>query len=1760
MAYRLRSLCLLALLMLFSSITNLLQAQAFAGEKLSHSSLKLEKTFTAYEIFKLDASSMATFVQSNVESNLTLHLGDHNWSLSLVSSELISPDYTLKVGNGTDDNEVIHHQPNIAFKGYEANGGKVRLSMDRDFLYGAIQEGDLIWYVEPLRYIEPGAANDLFVLYERQNAIGNPDAKCGVTEEMERAAMLEKEHEDDEPHMTDQLAVYELELAIASDQLMLAAYGSSGAVEAHNIAIINMVEGDYTGSFDHDLCFDIVTQFVATAFPGPWSASNDAGTLLNSFTTWGNGGNFGVTFDIGELWTDRDFTGGTVGIAWLNGVCNSNKYHCLQDFTGDEDLLRCMTSHEIGHNFSAGHDVCSSGTFIMCPFVSNATAWSSNSQNSISSYMQTRINNGCLQLCSNEPPLVSQFTWSPEPGCVNQPVQFTDQSLGNITSWSWVFTGGSPSTSTQQNPSITFNTPGPHNVTLTVSNASGGSAGHQETINIDPLPTANFTYTVDNLTLTFTNTSQNATDYFWEFGDGGESTDFEPTYTYSDAGNYVVKLHATNHCGTVIKTFTVTTFPAAMFSAEPTVGCAPLVVQMINESSNNSISYQWSFPGGSPAASTQANPLVLYTVPGVYTITLTAFNSVGFTSFTQTNYITVGTVPAPGFTFSSNGLTVTFTNTSVNGTTYNWDFGDGSNSNEVNPVHTYSFADDYVVVLTVTNDCGSTEITKNISLAPPPVASFTSSGNSGCAPLTVAFTNTSTNATSYSWAFPGGDPATSTSTSPTVTYATPGIYTVTLTAFNASGSSTATSTVTVLTVPNAGFNSSTDGSTASFTNTTTNGDTYSWNFGDGGTSSEQNPTYNYSADGVYTVVLTATNACGSSTTTQTVTITTPPTADFSAGPQSGCAPLTVQYSNNSSDNTTSFAWTFPGGNPGSSTAQNPTVVYATPGVYSATLIAGNSAGSDTLTFNNYITVNTTPTVGFSSTNNGATVAFTNSSTGATSYSWDFGDGANSTEANPTHTYANDGVYTVVLSATNACGTVTTTQTVTIVTPPTASFNGGPTSGCVPMTVQFNNTSSDNAVNFEWQFPGGEPSSSTEQNPSVTYNTPGVYTVVLTASNSAGSNTSTLVDYITVGTTPNAGFSSLVDMLTTTFTNSSNNATSYSWDFGDGNNSTDVNPVHTYAADGNYVVVLTATNACGASTFTQSVAIITEPDAGFSASTTSGCGPLEVNYVNLSSENSTSWEWTFEGGTPATSTEENPSVVYAAPGVYDVTLVATGPGGSSTFTQQNFITVLAPPVGGFTFNQTQNSVAFTNTSTDATSYSWTFGDGGTSVEQNPTYTYTADGVYTVVLAATNNCGTTFVEQTVTIVTAPIAAFTFNNASGCAPLTVQFNNTSSENATSFGWEFQGGDPSTSSLENPSATWNAPGVYVVILTATNSAGSSTATATITVNTVPTAGFTSQTAGLSVVFENTTSGANSYTWAFGDGTTSTETNPTHAYPSTGTYSVTMTATNACGTVTVVKDITISGSAPLTMFVSNLTSGCAGMTVQFTDESIGDPTSWSWTFAGGSPATSTDQNPSVTYAAPGVYDVTLEATNIYGSNTSTLVGYITIVELPTAGFNFNVNAGVVTFNNTSLGGSSYAWDFGDGTSSTDINPVHTYETSGTYTVSQTVTNACGASTLQQTVVVVLVGTNEAAWLEQFRLFPNPNAGYFTLEMTGEPHKDVELAMFNGLGQLIRSEIVDFSTGNLAKSLDFGYLPSAVYTLRITAGAQSTNVKVVIQK
>jgi PKD repeat protein len=217
------------------------------------------------------------------------------------------------------------------------------------------------------------------------------------------------------------------------------------------------------------------------------------------------------------------------------------------------------------------------------------------------------------------------------------------------------------------------------------------------------------------------------------------------------------------------------------------------------------------------------------------------------------------------------------------------------------------------------------------------------------------------------------------------------------------------------------------------------------------------------------------------------------------------------------------------------------------------------------------------------------VQFIDPSTNATKWNWDFGDGNTSTEQNPIHTYSSSWTNTVILTVSNTNGTDSKLGSITVlgkhavVLPPVANFSSNFSRGFVPFSIQFADLS-ENATLLNWDF--GDGNNSTEHSPVHTYSAPGSYTVTLAASNENGTNStfSTMIVLQTV--LPVANFSSNITSsyapLSVQFTDLSDNATGWNWDFGDEVNSTQQNPMHTYSIAGNYTVNLIATNAAGKS--------------------------------------------------------------------------------------------------------------------------------------------------------------------------------------------------------------------------------------------------------------------------------------------------------------------------------------------------------------------------------------------------------------------------------------------------------------------------------------------------------------------------------------------------------------------------------------------------
>ena len=418
-----------------------------------------------------------------------------------------------------------------------------------------------------------------------------------------------------------------------------------------------------------------------------------------------------------------------------------------------------------------------------------------------------------------------------------------------------------------------------------------------------------------------------------------------------------------------------------------------------------------------------------------------------------------------------------------------------------------------------------------------------------------------------------------------------------------------------------------------------------------------------------------------------------------------------------------------------------------------------------------------------------------------------------------------------------------------------------------------------------------------------------------------------------------------------------------------------------------------------------------PVAHFTGTPITGPAPLTVNFIDQSTGTPTSWAWDFGDGT--TSTVQNPSHTYAAVGAYTVSLTATNASGSNTETKTDYISVQAPaiPVADFTGTPVMGAaplaVNFTDQSTGTpTSWAWDFGDGGTSTAQNPSHTYAAPGTYTVSLTATNAGGSNTMTKTdyITVQTCsnpPHVNFASPNTGtigsrvtvygrgfGTSPL-VSFNGVQANPVLpgSNAWMLYVKVPAGATtgplwVENPAGcksnevTFTVPGTPPAPPVAEFTGTPTTGTAPLAVN------FTDQSTG----------SPTSWLWDFGDGTTSTAQNPSHTYAAVGSYNVSLTATNAGGSGTTTKTgyITVQApGVPVTDFTGTPTNGGAPLTVAFTDQSTGSPTSWAWDFGDG--GTSTVQNPSHTYTAPGTYTVSLTATNAGGSNTMTKTDYITV-------------------------------------------------------------------------------------------------------------------------------------------------------------------------
>lgn len=796
---------------------------------------------------------------------------------------------------------------------------------------------------------------------------------------------------------------------------------------------------------------------------------------------------------------------------------------------------------------------------------------------------------------------------------------------------------------------------------------------------------------------------------------------------------------------------------------------------------------------------------------------------------------------------------------------------------------------------------------------------------------------------------------------------------------------------------------------------------------------------------------------------------------------------------------------------------------------------------------------------------------TNGTYGATTYDWDFGDGNTSTQFAPSPVYVDTGYFDIQLLATTAFGCVDSlTQMVYITEPPVAYFEPDTTDGCAPLPITFSNLTTGYQPTFVWNF--GEGTTSTLLDPpTVTYQQglfDTTYYVQLSASNLCG--TTTHFDSILVAPAPIARFVTDVDTGCSPLHVNFNNLSygfpeTFLWEFGDGTTSTDSMPgEHIFynndTVDRVFQVRLIEWNDCGVDTTVK--AILVKPNflnSFFTPDVTVGCQPLTVNFANTSSGVNIVNNWNFGDGN--TSNVQNPTHTFADSGRFRVVLtIDNGCGYDTSFVD---IRVNGKPQVALTADPSKcdyEAFNFANNSPNTSGNVWDFGDGNTSLLNNPTHVYDTAGSYTVkltVFAANTGCPNTD-STTVQVLQSPVPDFGISDVDGCAPLTVSFSD-SSQYMDYYTWHFDDGN--TSSQPNPVHTFADTGLYRVCLTGENIAGclSDTLCQSIRVNPNPIAGFyyESDTCGipLDVDFFSTAQGATGYIWQFGNGAASTLANPQNIrYARRDTFTITQIVDNAFGCFDTLAQELVTYEFPVANALLQPTVGCQPLDVFFENLSQHYNTTY-WLLDDSIVFTSTDLI--YTYVDSGYHDVPLVVSmSDVCFDTLTLDEGIFVQQSPLADFtatqpNNDPNDGIVDFENRSSSDAIFFnWDFRDGNTTTIESPQHRFAGNGRYWVELEAINAYGC---RDTIEKPIDLTFFSGLIVPNALTPEVGSGvYQTFKPTGVGLVEYQLEIFTEWGELIwKSTALDANgapaEGWDGRGPDGNYMQQGVYVWKIRA-------------
>lgn len=932
--------------------------------------------------------------------------------------------------------------------------------------------------------------------------------------------------------------------------------------------------------------------------------------------------------------------------------------------------------------------------------------------------------------------------------------------------------------------------------------------------------------------------------------------------------------------------------------------------------------------------------------------------------------------------------------------------------------------------------------------------------------------------------------------------------------------------ITVYPEIDAGFNFTGDSIscnplTVPFTNKS-RGDTaqYVWEFGDGSSSNQKNPVHTYSnfthKDTTYRTRLIGISPDHCKDTVQHNFIVHPYLkAGFTVDSVKGCAPYSIRIFNTSEGQVNQYHFTFNDGKDTiiSSPWNSFTHIYQNttdfPIDRKLSLTVSNTNGGCTDTFSRYVTIYPEVNAAFTKDNslgcNPLTVKFTNQDKVRTApefhYNWDFGDNANSGEISPSHQYINNdtllhaNIIRLIASytGTHTCRD-TAVDTVRVWPYIKASFAVKQASGCAVLIDTITNPYSSwgGIKNFVYDFGDGQSLSTNahtfaHQFTNTSNSKDSVYRIRLTVTTANCSDTMSIP--VTVYPQVKASFlysgnKADCNPLTTAFTNNSSpSATLFYWDFGDGTSTSDHNPKHQFINnsphDTTFKVTLTATSdrQCSQSV---SVNLTVFPYilSGFTVDKNDVCSGDSILFRDNSKGGVTGWNWDFGDGSAAYTGNIPPAHQYSNLGTqpknYFIKLMVSNHANCpNLFTDT--VTIYPQVTANFqsdTAGCQPFAISFTNKSTNATTYFWSFGDGSTSNNTNPAYIYhnytDRDTTFRLKVLATSDylCADS-TSQVIHVFHKPKARFNIPKTIACPPFEVNIQNTSVTSGSTFTWNFadrtkdtvtsdKAGTLSHVFYNNPPAS--AIRTYSISLHAETAHGCSD-NDTVPVRVYPkvTASFSSLTDSACTPFtypiNNTTSNASNYNWWFGDGFSSQADKPVHVFYNYGdedtTYRIRLLATSPYSCTDTTSRIIKVYHQPRAIFSVAKNVDCPPFDVTLQNQSTGTRLTYNWDYGDNKSYTTRvkDDPLALTHAYSNdstgirVYTIRLHVVN---SGTCASDAYTNINVYPNVTANFRPDTAgcspfYVQFTNLSKNGDFYRWNMGDGLTSGMKNPLNRY-------------------------------------------------------------------------------------------------------------------------